>query len=306
MKTLLISHTDLDGISCNLLLDLANIKYDYFNVEIEELPATIDKVIADSKKYDQVYITDLTVAEEDYQKLRNARITFQVFDHHNTHLYAQDFKEATIKVFKNKRKACATELFYDHLKKTYSTLKTTSIASYIELVRQIDTYTMVSDDPRSLATLLYIYGKKEFLKKMKLRLTKDKELFTFTNFEKQYLKIHNKEFDLYYEQIEKKLKFYQIHNYTCGVVFCGNTDKSELGNRLSLKHPHLDLIILIDASKSISYRTERDDIDVSQFAQFFGGGGHIKASGSKFDDDDRENIIKSYFKDVKRLENDTN
>lgn len=306
MKTLLISHTDLDGISCNLMLDLANVKYDYYNVEIEELENTITKVIESNVKYDQVYITDLTVKISDYERLRNAGINFLVFDHHQTHLYAANYKEATVKVEDNNRKTCGTELFYNYLKSSYKDLNTPLIASYVELVRQIDTYTMINDDARNLGIILYIYGKKDFLKKMKTRLKKDKNEFTFTDFEKRYLRVHNHEFDMYCELMEKQLLFYEIHGYKCGVIFCGNTDKSELGHRLSRNHPELDLIILIEASKSISYRTEREDIDVSKFAEIFGGGGHVKASGSKFDNEDRENIINYYFKDVKRLEKPTN
>lgn len=306
MKTLLISHTDLDGISCNLMLDLAGIPYTYYNVEIEELEDTITKVIDNKSSFDQVYITDLTVKESDYKRLRDAQINFLVFDHHHTHLYAENFKEATVKVEEYHHRTCGTELFYNYLKGIYQELDTPLIASYVELVRQIDTYTMTSDDARNLGTISYIYGRKDFLKKMKTRLKKDKETFTFTDFEKRYLKVHNHEFDLYCELMEKQMLTYEIHNYKCGCIFCGNTDKSELGHRLSRKHPELDLIVLIDASKSISYRTERDDVDVSKFALLFDGGGHVKASGSKFDNEDRENIIKSYFKDVKRLEIDTN
>lgn len=306
MKILLISHTDLDGISCNLLLDLANIKYDYINTENENVSMTIDKIIQDNIQYDQIYITDLTIPVNDYEHLREAKFNFQVFDHHATHLYAKDYPESTVKVEEFNHKTCGTELFFNHLKETYTELNTPIIASYVELVRQIDTYTMESDDARNLGTLLSIYGKKDFLKKMKTRLRKDRQVFTFTEFEKRYLKIKNNEFDAYCLKREKELMTYEIDNYKCGVIFCGNTDKSELGHRLSRNHPELDLIILIDTAKSISYRTERDDIDVSKFAQMYEGGGHIKASGSKFNNEDRDKIINNYFKNVKRLENDTN
>ncbi len=34
-----------------------------------------------------------------------------------------------------------------------------------------------------------------------------------------------------------------------------------------------------DGLIKVSLRTVRDDVDVSKFAQFFGGGGHRKAAG---------------------------
>lgn len=307
MQTLLISHTDLDGISCNLLLDLIGIKYDCYNVEVVEVKSTLEEVLNNKDvKYDQIFITDLTVSEEDYKKLDESGIKYHVFDHHHTHLYAQNFKNATVKVREFNHLTCGTELFFNYLRELYPKIDTPLITSYVELVRQVDTYTMENEDPRALSTLLHIYGKASFLKKMKTRLKKEKEFFTFTSFEKRYLKIKNEEFDALCLRKENELMYYEIKGYKCGVVFCENTDKSELGHRLSRSHPELDLIVLFDSSKSISYRTERDDVDVSKLAQSVGGGGHIKASGSSLTDEFRESIIKSYFKDVKRLEIETN
>ena len=92
-----------------------------------------------------------------------------------------------------------------------------------------------------------------------------------------------------------------IDGKKCAVCFA-ETNKSILGNYISTKYPEYDLVILIDASSRISYRTARDDVSVSEFASNYGGGGHRLASGSKFDNEDRTNIIKSYYKDVKEIE----
>lgn len=46
--------------------------------------------------------------------------------------------------------------------------------------------------------------------------------------------------------------------------------------------------------KSISYRTTKDDIDLSEIAKHFGGGGHPKAAGSRVSEqqiDDFMNIL---------------
>ena len=94
------------------------------------------------------------------------------------------------------------------------------------------------------------------------------------------------------------MKRYIIDGKKCGVVFA-ETNKSELGNYLSNKYTELDLIVLINAANSISYRTTKDDVDVSVFASNYQGGGHAKASGSGITDEQREQIIKLYFKEVK-------
>ena len=94
------------------------------------------------------------------------------------------------------------------------------------------------------------------------------------------------------------MKRYTIDGKKCGVVFA-ESNKSETGNYLSKKHPDLDLIILFNTAQSVSYRTTKDDVDLNAFAAIYGGGGHLRASGSKITDQDREQIIKLYFKEVK-------
>lgn len=68
-----------------------------------------------------------------------------------------------------------------------------------------------------------------------------------------------------------------------GVVFA---DKyiSELGNELCKLNRELDYIAIVNMStRSVSYRTIKDDVDMDMIAKKYGGGGHPKAAGSKFD-----------------------
>lgn len=37
------------------------------------------------------------------------------------------------------------------------------------------------------------------------------------------------------------------------------------------------------STRSVSYRTIKDDVDMGMIAKKYGGGGHAKAAGSKFD-----------------------
>ena len=71
--------------------------------------------------------------------------------------------------------------------------------------------------------------------------------------------------------------------YMYGVVFA---DKyiSELGNELCKLNRELDYIAIVNMStRSVSYRTIKDDVDMGMIAKKYGGGGHPKAAGSKFD-----------------------
>ena len=84
--------------------------------------------------------------------------------------------------------------------------------------------------------------------------------------------------------------------YTVGITFA---DKyiSELGNKLCELHPELDFVVLINMSTlAVSYRTVKDDLDLSDIAKRFGGGGHPKASGSRFDASIVNDMLNNIFK----------
>lgn len=307
MKNLLITHNDLDGISPIILLNLANVEFEYKSIEINEVEETFNALFAfDLTIYENIYITDLTIPESIYETLSTMN-NVRVFDHHETHLYATKYPFATIKVSEFGHLTCGTELFYNYLKSIYKNIDTPLIKEYVDLVRQIDTWDFTNVVlAKQLGELIFTYGKKDFIKIFTKRLKKDKDHLELTAFEKRYLKIKKAEETNFIEFKNKQIVKYLIKGYKCGVVFASNCNKSELGNVLAANHPELDLIIIIDTSKSLSYRTTRDDIRVNDFAALFGGGGHQKASGSNFDDDMREWIVKEYFKDVKRLVDNEN
>lgn len=307
MKDLLITHTDLDGISPIVLLNLTEKKFEYKSIEINEVEETFNELFEKNLSlYENIYITDLTIPESIYEKLKELN-NVKVFDHHETHLYANAYSFATVKVKEFGHLTCGTELFYNYLKSLYPKLDTPLIKEYVDLVRQIDTWDFTDLTlAKQLGSLPLIYGKKEFIKLLSKRLKKNKDHFELTAFEKRYLKIKNDDETNFIENKEKQMVTYLIEGRKCGVVFASNCNKSELGNVLSNHHPELDLIIIIDTTKAISYRTSRDDVRVNDFASLFGGGGHQKASGSSFNDNDRDSIVKNYYKNAKRLEDDKN
>ena len=72
-------------------------------------------------------------------------------------------------------------------------------------------------------------------------------------------------------------------NYRVGISFI-NSDVSYSGNRLCKENPEMDFVIFVDTvSLTVSMRTVRSDIDLSQIAIGFGGGGHPKAAGFPID-----------------------
>lgn len=302
-KTLLITHVDLDGVSPIILLNLTGVKFEYKSVEITDLDDTLHELIDTDKikEYEQLYITDLTVPEWAYEYFKENNINIKIFDHHETHLYGNNYPFATVKVNLGDHQTCGTELFYEYLKNIYPTVNTKKVKQYVDYVTELDTWHFTSDIPKELDSLKNTYGTKDFIKTITRRLKSPKATFEFTAFEKKFTKLKKAELQRYMEAKEEKMLLYEINGKKCGVLFA-EKNKSELGNYISVNHPELDLVIMLDASSRISYRTNRDDVSVSEFATIYGGGGHQKASGSKFDDEDRNKIIEEYFKGAKRLE----
>lgn len=303
MKKLLITHTDLDGISPILLLKLTGEKFDFKTGEPSEIESIFEELKPTLDKYDQIYFTDLTVPMSVYEYINENNLNVLVFDHHGTHKdFADGFKYTTIEVELNGRKTCGTELFYEYLKGIYPTLKTKKIKEYVELVRQLDTYTFESDIPKKLENIRTVYGRDEFIKVMKRRLLSKKENFEFNAFEKKFIKLKQQEIENYLTKKNEQLKKYLINDKTIGVVFCEKY-KSELGNYLCEMNPEIEFVVMIDTCKAISYRGI-GNADVASFATIYGGGGHKLASGSPFNDEMRDKIVRDYFKGAKLIKDE--
>lgn len=301
MKKYLITHTDLDGISPIILLSLTNEDFDYKCLDIKDLDVFFEELKnADLSEYDEIYFTDLSLTDEMYKILTGLNKNIKVFDHHETHLFANIYDFVTVKVNLNNRPTCGTELFYEFLKDKYDLLNNENIKNYVEYVRQIDTFTFTSDIPKQLDMLKESMDKNDFIKSISRRLKKDKP-FAFTSFEKRFIKLKTNEIERYIKSKEKGLQRVNINGYTCGIIFA-EVNKSVIGDYIAKKYDDIDIVILINAANRISYRSVKDDVDVAEFAANFGGGGHKHASGSKFDDSDRLNILRAYFTNVQELD----
>lgn len=166
MKDLLISHTDLDGISPTILLNLTGRKFDSKNIEINEVDETFEELFkTDLSVYENIYVTDLTLTENVYKGIQEHDLVVKVFDHHETHLFANEYPNTKVMINLNNRPTCGTELFYDYLKNIYPEVNTPIIKEYVELVRQIDTFDLESDIPKQLEILRSTYGRLDFIKK---------------------------------------------------------------------------------------------------------------------------------------------
>ncbi|GKV57258.1 oligoribonuclease NrnB [Sporosarcina sp. NCCP-2222] len=282
----LLSHNDLDGVGCGILAKLAwgkMVKVRYNSVS--SLDREVEWFLENENQNIFLFITDLSVNEENEKRLATFHENggkVQLLDHHKTALHLNVYDWGRVLVEDDEGKlASATSLFYEYLT-THQFLKPSeSVAEFVELVRQYDTWEWEKNEnlhAQRLNALFFLLTIEEFEEKMISRLTSD-EHFQFDEFEKKLLDLEEDKIERYIRRKRRELVQLQTGKQFAGIVYA-ESYHSELGNELGKEYPHLDYIAILNiGGKRVGFRTIHDHIDVSEIAGQFGGGGHAKASG---------------------------
>ena len=299
----LFTHTDLDGVSCEILgriafgEDIDVVRCGYGNIDDK-----VEEFINSDEKYDKLFITDISVKKELADALNNVSDKVILLDHHKTALWLNEYPFALVQVEdESVGKMCGAYLFYEYLKKNHEEFNDTlALKLFVKYVRMYDTWEWKEkyDNiiPKRLNDLMYMDGPNEFVDKMIYRLGNNLAIFDDTDLMK--LQIEQTYINSYIAQKDESLIVNDdlFPEYTVGIIFA---DKyiSELGNRLCELHPELDFVVLINMSTlTVSYRTVKNNLDLSAIAKGFGGGGHPKASGSRFDASIINDMLNNIFK----------
>ena len=299
----LFTHTDLDGVSCEILGKIAfEEDIDVVRCNYGDIDAKVEEFINSTEEYDKLFITDISVNKEIADKLLSVSDKVILLDHHKTALWLNEYPYALVQVEDESiGKMCGAYLFYEYLKKNHKEFDDTpALKLFIDYVRMYDTWEWKEkyDNiiPKRLNDLMYIDGPNEFIDKMVYRLGNN--LFILDDTDLMKLQIEQTYINSYITQKNETLMVNDdlFPEYTVGITFA---DKyiSELGNKLCELHPELDFVVLINMSTlTVSYRTVKDDLDLSAIAKGFGGGGHPKASGSRFDASIVNDMLNNIFK----------
>lgn len=288
MKLFLISHiADIDGLTPVILSKLVFGNIDYKLLEISEVNVFMEEALNNDlfDDYDKVIMTDLCVSEEMAERINKLPLKdkFQVLDHHISNIDLNKYSFIQVIDEANGIKESGTSLYYQYLLDNYPVkiLAQESVSYMVSLVRLNDTwewkkYNKV--EARYLTTLLSYYGVDKYINNYVDFLLAHPTFF-FTPTEQMLIDTDNKRMNDYIEEKKEHVIFKEINGYKTGIVFA-ELYRSELGNYLAEYYSDVDLIIIINLSRSISYRCVKDDISVNDFALCFGGKGHQKAAGS--------------------------
>lgn len=300
MKVFIFSHiADCDGITPVILSKLAFESVDYKlldNPVDKDFLETINSINID--EYDYIFMTDICINEDTIKKLENNVLNkLKVFDHHiaNNHMNKYNFIDVIDE--ENGIKQSGTSLYYKYLCKYFENeLLTKSVTkTIVELVRLSDTWSWERENKTpnsSLTDFLAMLGIDEYINYFYNFILNNDEFYLEEKF-KFLFEVELKRKQDYVDERDKQLIKVYIKPYKVGVVFA-ESYRSFLGNALAKRHIDLDFIVIINMSRSLSFRGVKD-VNLSDFASIYGGKGHVNAAGAPLPIHLKEYIIKEIF-----------
>ena len=273
IKTVLVSHIDLDGYGCNIMamrylgmdIPIVNVNYDELADKLVEIPRTF-----------QVIITDLSIPEN----LKGLLEEFEhvvVIDHHKSTQWATEWgmDNDKVEVFVSEER-CATWWFYEYLAKQYS-YRDDLLDEWAKYIDDYDRYVLQYPESRRLNALLYISNKDRFVTDA-LRYSP-----------KVVLNNNKERIDRYFEQQDEyigKTSIFMIHYNPNVAILFAEKNKSAIAERL-IKDRNIDLVYGVDLhNMTVSLRSSPiSKIDCSKIAKMIHpeGGGHLNASGASLE-----------------------
>lgn len=300
----LFTHTDLDGVGNAIL---ANRFFGHTNVDISYCQAgKLDEELNNFIKgdgfneYSKIFITDISPKNkelvENLDFYNQVYDSLRLFDHHKTAEWLNKYSWAEVHETVNGKLECGTSLFHKYLN---SIKPMTKEEQFVEHVKQFDVWLWeLSGDTfaKDLNTLLNLLGRDKFVERFSKSI-----VCCFTEYEQLLVDVDNRTYNNYLKKkvnsvIERSETLPDGRKYTFGVIIA-DTYISQLGNDIASLNPHLDFITIVNGNNNkLSFRTKKDDIDVSEIAKMFNGGGHPKASGADIPEDKLHDMYKILFK----------
>ncbi len=302
-KIRLLTHiADVDGLFPVILSQLVFGEIEYDLLQVDEVDDKVKEILPNIEQYDQVYITDLNISRElaevidqnpNYQK----KIT--IIDHHIGKIDMNDFSFITvIDQDEQRNKQSATSLFYQYLIKYYDIpiLHKSCITTLVEYIRKVDTWTW-QDDSKSMwiSRLKDIFGPDYFLEHY-LEYVKTHDNFEYEQRDIYLLEVEDIRIQNYIEKVKDEIIPVRIDGYRVGILF-SDQYASDVGNALATMYQDTyDFIAMIKMrTGKVSYRAVKDNVDLTLFAQKYGGNGHKHAAGSRIPEFIREKIIQMIY-----------
>jgi oligoribonuclease NrnB/cAMP/cGMP phosphodiesterase (DHH superfamily) len=282
IQTTLLTHTDLDGIGCAVVL--AGVRPGHGPIELVENGAIDGRVrealasrMADAASH-EVLVTDHGIdsgTADAADRFVAAGGRFRLLDHHRSSRELAGRAWATVEESRS-----ATGLLFDHLGRP------PAFADFARLVEDHDLWQ--HRDPRSarLATLVGLLGQHRFL--ARFRDDPDVELR-----EGERLLVDNEEArrEDYLRRKVGQARVVEIGGHRWAICYAEQY-QSDLAERLMVELGAAATAIVNPGKRTVSLRGR--GVDVSGIAQRYGGGGHARAAAFTFRDAPLESDLAAF------------
>lgn len=295
---LIFHHSDLDGIGVKIVgitiakrlgyTDVETYKCDYHNVN----DIVVTRLHQDLTDVGLILIGDISVNEDvakfiDNEICGNCKIDVVLRDHHATAKYLNKYDWAEVhEEDKFGVKRCGTWQL---------------AASFPDLITDMDTFLTVVDDwdtwkwpvngddwAKALNALLQVIGEDKFTQYMMKgtppKCCQTKPQYLFDNWASAMVEAHTLMTQKTARNCENSMWVTSLiqgkKKYKTGIVFCNNAI-SDIADYILSNHPELDILMLVNFPRAISFRTQKDNIDVGALAKKItgSGGGHPQSAG---------------------------
>ncbi len=313
-KVFHLSHTDLDGYSCQLITKRCFEDITFYNSNYgSEIDSCIEQILRKIYMYggedNLILITDLNLtlqqAKTLVQGVENSpkNIEILLLDHHKTgqecaDIYDWYYLDTT---------RCATKITYDYF--LDQGFDISDLARYVEVVNAIDIWLSESADFELGKVFMRLVSGSREINRMLFSEQNNAYIFhslekamDYIDHEKPHIALDNaihqikKSFFLKNEDntlenliaafivdmlTQKKEEMTVHYKGYKGILTYAIGNTSIIGNEFLVRNPEYDFFMDINGRKNVSMRAN-NKVDVSKIArELFGGGGHANASGGK-------------------------
>lgn len=294
MRIKLFTHTDLDGVSCAVVLKyiMSAAEVDVSYCDYNDINETVEKFINNQAvEYDRVFITDISVNHKVAALLNNLP-SVSLFDHHATAEWlGKQYGWAVVRMKysdQDGEPTCGTSLLYDYLLSINPDCGNVYLGQYVNFVRMWDTWKWAENESKfrmseHLSILCSLREHDTFVEGMIATLNQcADDVFQLCDYDMTSIFNEINRRDDYVDSISESAVV--LSDCMRGYSFvCAFADEytSIIGNRLLKNNPGCMYAAIISLQyRTISFRTLSDNFNTAvELAKPLGGGGHPKASG---------------------------
>ena len=310
-----LSHTDLDGYSCHLIMSFTPHKKFNYNANYgAEVRQKLDMILENIKKYNEealILITDLNLTADESRWLHNEvnkldNVELLLLDHHGS---GEDSANKYEWYFLDTDR-CATKITYDYAKKNFSLKEPVWMNKFVNVVNAVDLWKMeeaenfeygkvcmrLVTETRELNKIMFPAEDNKYKISLLLEAVKylDEENAPIILDEKIHLikkdffKINKNDtldnlatkyiVGLLGQAKDEKTIYYKGYR---GYLSYGLGNTSIIGNGFLLAYPEYDFIVDVSYRGTMSLRANHK-VNVAQISkEWADGGGHPNAAGGR-------------------------